>query len=97
MILNEIIDDLNNAIVDTQELQKILMKIMTSKEFQEQGILNRAMNLCAFELLGDAEMINHESDHYKAITPNDINRVSTSILVKTNCSLLKIKAISNAE
>ena len=96
-VIWEIIDDLNNAIVDTQELQKILMKIMTSKEFQEQGILNRAMNLCAFELLGDAEMINHESDHYKAITPNDINRVSTSILVKTNCSLLKIKAISNAE
>lgn len=77
------------------ELEKIMNKIRTSKEFGDQGILNRAMNLCSYELLGDANLINQESEMYQKITPDDIQRVAQSILQKSNCSLLKVKAISN--
>ena len=72
-------------------------KVLTAKEFQDQGILNRAMQLCNYELLGDAEMVNQESEIYHRITSEDIQRVAQSTLQKTNCSLLKVKASNNAE
>ncbi len=75
-----------------EELTRIKNKIRTSKEFQEQGILNRAMGLCMYELLGDAKMINDESMHYHNITSEKTQQVAQSILRKENCSLLKIKA-----
>jgi predicted Zn-dependent peptidase len=74
------------------ELEKIMNKIRTAKEFGDQGILNRAMNLCSYELLGDASLINKESEMYHQITPEDILRVAKVTLNKTNCSLLKIKS-----
>ena len=45
------------------------------------------------ELLGDADMINHESEKYATITPADLQRVAASTLVQTNCTLLNVKAI----
>ena len=78
-----------------EDLTKIMNKIRTSKEFGDQGTLNRAMNLCSYELLGDASLINQESEMYQKITPEDIQRVAKTVLQKTNCSLLKVKAISN--
>ena len=74
------------------ELEKIMNKIRTAKEFGDQGILNRAMNLCSYELLGDASLINKESEMYHQIRPEDILRVAKVTLNKTNCSLLKIKS-----
>lgn len=85
-----------NELVQTNELERLKIKIQTSKEFGDQGLLNRAMNLSMFELLGGAEKINEESDIYAKITPEDIQRVAKETLVKTNCSLLKVKA-NNAE
>ena len=78
-----------------EELVKIMNKIRTSKEFGDQGILNRAMNLCSYELLGDASLVNQENEMYHKITPEDIQRVANTVLQKTNCSLLKVKATNN--
>lgn len=89
------LDNMKSNILSEGELLKIMNKIRTSKEFGDQGILNRAMNLCSYELLGDANLINHESEMYQKITPNDIQRVAKAVLQKTNCSLLKVKAIHN--
>ena len=77
------------------DLNRIMNKIRTSKEFENMGILNQAMNLCYYELLGDADMINKESNIYDQIKVNDINRVAKSILKKSSCSLLKVKARKN--
>ena len=79
------------------ELNRIMAKIRTSREFQEQGLLNRAMNLSIYELLGDAEMINHEGEQYQNITPEAILRVANEVLRKENCSILNVKSIPNAE
>jgi zinc protease len=80
----------------TEEIERLKVKIRTAKEFQDQGLLNRAMNLSMYELLGDAEKLNEEADLYHQITPEAIQRVAKEILLKTNCSLLKVKA-NNAE
>lgn len=91
----KVIDELKGEKLGDLELKRIMNKIRTSKEFQDQGLLQRAMHLCIYELLGDADKINHESDEYAAIDPEDILRVSNEILNKENCSLLKIKSLSN--
>ncbi len=90
-----IIDDLNEAPVSSKEMDRIMNKIRTSKAFQEQGLLNRAMALSMFELLGDAEMINQELDQYASITAHDLLRVGREVLQKNQCSLLKIKSRRN--
>ena len=77
------------------DLNRIMNKIRTSKEFENMGILNQAMNLCYYELLGDADMINKESNIYNQIKVDDINRVAKLILKKSSCSLLKVKARKN--
>lgn len=79
-----------NAISEV-ELSRLKNKIKTAKAFQEQGLLNRAMNLCHFELLGDADGINQEALIYAEIEPKHIQAVAKQILNPSNCSLLKVK------
>lgn len=82
--------------VEAEELARLLTKVRTAKEFQEQGLLNCAMNLCVFELLGDANGINEEDAIYNKITPADIKRVANTVLNRSNCSLLKVKSLKDA-
>ena len=79
------------------ELQRLMIKIKTAREFQEQGLLNRAMSLCLFELLGDAEGINLEHKIYDSIQPEHLHETAIHLFRKENCSLLKIKATNDAE
>ena len=92
-----VLDELQEKPISETEMQRIMAKIRTSREFQEQGLLSRAMNLAIYELLGDANDINLEDDRYKSITAEDIQRVAISILNKENCSILNVKSIENAE
>ena len=82
--------------VEAEELARLLTKVRTAKEFQEQGLLNIAMNICVFELLGDANGINEENALYEKITPADMQRVAKNVLQRTNCSLLKVKSLKDA-
>lgn len=82
--------------IEANELERLLIKVRTAKEFQEQGMLNCAMNLCVFELLGDANGINEEQEIYDKISPEDLKRVAAKLFKKTNCSLLKVKSQKDA-
>jgi hypothetical protein len=55
------------------------------------------MNLCLFELLGDAEGINLEHTIYDAIQPQHLQEAAIRIFRPENCSLLKVKAKNNVE
>jgi predicted Zn-dependent peptidase len=76
------------------ELNRLKNKIQTSKEFQEQGLLNRAMSLSYYELLGNPNAINEEQNAYASISPSDFNRVANVLFDKNKCSLLKVKSVS---
>ena len=90
-----VLDALKRNPVQEKELKRILNKIRTAKAFGEQGLLNRAMNLAIYELLGDANQINLESDKYQGIQSQELFDAANEILLKTNCSLLKVE--SNAK
>lgn len=88
------LDELNNERMADSETNKLLNKIRTVKEFQEQGLLNRAMNLCLYELLGDANGVNEENALYQSITSEHIQQLGKTLLCKENCSVLRVKAIT---
>lgn len=88
-----VLADLRTELMSEAETSKLLNKIRTVKEFQEQGLLNRAMNLCLYELLGDANGVNEENNLYQSITAEQIKTVANQVLKKENCSLLRVKSI----
>lgn len=90
----KILDEMKLEKLSSAETSKLLNKIRTVKEFQEQGLLNRAMNLSLYELLGDANGINEENALYQQITAEQIQKLAQEILNKENCSLLRVKAIT---
>jgi zinc protease len=70
-IWDVIADFLTNGI-QPQELAKIRNKAESHLVFSELGILNKAMNLAFFELIGDANGINTEAEIYQSITTDEI-------------------------
>ncbi|MFM7007538.1 MAG: M16 family metallopeptidase [Flavobacteriales bacterium] len=73
-----------------QALQQLILKMQTAKAFQDQGLLNRAMNLSFFELLSDADLINSESARFEAIGTQDLQTFAQELLVKNRCACLQI-------
>jgi len=82
------LDLLKEVKIDQRELQKLKNKIESSLEYSEVNILHKSMSLAYFELLGNADLINHEADEYQKITSEDIQRVANEIFHKENCSEL---------
>jgi zinc protease len=78
-----------NELVTIEELKKVQNKIEANLIFSEINILNKAMNLAFFEMLGDANLINLETEKYLAVTPEHIRNVARNLFQPTNCSLLK--------
>lgn len=84
------LDQIKKNGVGETKLKGLKNKISTAKAFQDQGLLNRSINLSFFELLGDANGINEEEPIYQKITHSDLILFAKENLVKHNCSLLKV-------
>ncbi|MDF3027019.1 MAG: peptidase domain protein [Fluviicola sp.] len=88
-----LLEVIKKDLMSEAETSKLLNKIRTVKEFQEQGLLNRAMNLCMYELLGDANGVNEENNLYQSITAQQMKVVANQLFKKENTSLLRVKSI----
>ncbi len=89
----KVLDEIKSEVISEKELKRLKNKINTAKAFQEQGMLNRAMNLSFFELLGDANGVNEEQKIIDEINESHIYTMANQLLKQTNCSVLKVKAI----
>jgi predicted Zn-dependent peptidase len=85
----EEIDRILNEKISEYELEKVKNKYEASIVFGETSILNKAMNLGYYEMLGDAGMINIEVDSYRAVTADDIAKAAASLLLESNSSTLR--------
>ena len=74
--------------VSADEMTKVRNKSESIMVFAELSLLDKAMNLAYFELLGDAAMLNTEIDKYLAVTSNDILAAANKTFVKEQCSTL---------
>jgi predicted Zn-dependent peptidase len=84
------LEEVKNNGVSAKKLEALKNKISTAKAFQEQGLLNRSINLSFFELLGDANAINEEGLIYQKISHSDLVLFANELFSKNNCSLLKV-------
>ena len=74
--------------VPTDELTKVKNKTESTLIFSEMSLLDKAMNLAYYELLGDADELNHEIDKYIEVTAADIKQQANKLFKKDNSSTL---------
>ncbi len=60
-------------------------------------MLNRAINLAFFEILGNAELINQEAQLYRRVNAQQLQNMAQHILVEANCSEVYYEAEALAE
>ena len=70
------------------ELQKVINKVEANLVYSEIGYLNKAMSLAAFELLGDAALINQQKSFYQQVTSGNLREVAQKLFTRENCSTL---------
>jgi len=74
--------------VTGDELTKVKNKSESIMVFAEMSLLDKAMNLAYYELLGDAETLNTEIDKYLSVTPQRILNVAKETFQKQKSSTL---------
>ena len=74
------------------ELTKVKNKTESTLVFSEMSLLDKAMNLAYYELLGDAGLLNTEIDKYLSITPEQIKTAAQTTFVKEKSSTLYYSA-----
>jgi len=77
-----------DSLITPHELEKVQNKVEAEQVFNEIGYLEKAMQLAAYEILGDAGLINEQAEHYRNVTPDDIRTVAAGILRVGNCNTL---------
>lgn len=87
------LDQIKSERVSDRELEKVKNKVESTLVFSEISILNKAMNLALFELVGDPEHINREVEFYNQLTADDLLRVAQSLFSRENCSTLYYQAL----
>ncbi|WP_316820658.1 pitrilysin family protein [Pedobacter gandavensis] len=74
--------------VTVDELTKVKNKSESIIVFAEMSLLDKAMNLAYYELLGDASLLNTEIDRYHEVTSSRILEVAKRTFVKEQSSIL---------
>lgn len=70
------------------EIEKVKNKFEANTLFGELNVMNKAMNLGFYEMLGDLELINREVDLYRAVTDEQIRSFSSRTFRPENSSTL---------
>ncbi len=82
------LEKIKNDLVRVEELTKVQHKTESIMVFAEMSLLDKAMNLAYYELLGDAALLNTEIDRYLAVTAEHIQNAAQQTFVREKCSTL---------
>ncbi|WP_199141599.1 M16 family metallopeptidase [Pedobacter sp. ASV12] len=82
------LEKISAELVSEEELTKVKNKSESIMVFAEMSLLDKAMNLAYYELLGDAAQLNTEIDKYLAITAAQLQSVAAKTFVKEKSSTL---------
>ncbi len=84
----EEIETLQTASATAYEIEKVKNKFEANTLFGELNVMNKAMNLGFYEMLGDLRLINREVDRYRAVTDGDIRSFCRRTFRPENSSTL---------
>ncbi len=93
--VNEVIKGLLNSNGIKDEMEKVKNKFESSTVFSYTNILNKAVNLSFYELLGNPELINQEVDAYRKVSQEMVIEAARRYFVPSNCSTLYYKSTRN--
>ena len=82
------IEKLKTDAVEEEEMIKVKHKIEAHIEFNQNKILNRAMDLCYFELLDEIELINTEVEKYQQVDATTVKQLANTYLKASKSSVL---------
>ena len=86
--IDEEISKITGGHIDETELMKVKNRVESQIIFSETELLNKTMNLAYYELLGDADLVNEEVNHYLKVDAKDILTEARNIFTPDNCSVL---------
>lgn len=85
------LSQISNELVEDKELTKVKNKIESALEFSNVNVLNKAMNIAFYELLGDAKMYNDLAIKYNDVKREDIANEASILFEEKNSSTLFYK------
>jgi len=83
---------IKNELVSERELQKVKNKLESSQVFSNTSILNKAMNISYFALLGDVEAVNSDIQNYLKVSAEDIQKSAQDLFQKQKLCVLNYKS-----
>lgn len=86
------IEQLKQGKISDYELEKVKNKFEANTLFGEISVMNKAMNLGFYEMIGDLPLINGEVDIYRSLQATDIADFSQRIFRPENSSTLIYRA-----
>jgi predicted Zn-dependent peptidase len=95
MELLAVLEELKSKSFDENELQKVKNKFEANFMLGQTNILNKAMGLAYFEMLGNASDINLETQKYQSISQIEITETVKNVFTESNCSTLYYLAEKN--
>lgn len=78
--------------VGEPEMEKVKNKFEANVLFGEINVMNKAMNLGYYEMLGDIGLMNRETDLYRGVTARDVTGFARRIFRPENSSTLIYRA-----
>ncbi|RRN77748.1 insulinase family protein, partial [Pseudoxanthomonas sp. SGD-10] len=84
----EELNRLGTELISEEELTKIKNKFESTFEFSEMNLLDKAMNLAYYELLGDADYFNREIKRYEKVSREDILKESAQLFQRQKATTL---------
>ncbi len=91
------LEQLGREPVGDYELEKVKNKFEATYLFGEINVLNKAMNLAYYELLGDAALINTEVEEHRSVTAAEIAATAQGLFRLENSSTLWYRAEKERE
>lgn len=93
--VNEVIDELKEATLKKAEIDKVKNKFESSTVLSNMSILNKAMNLSFYELLGDPDFVNREVESFRTVSREMIRQAAIRYFNPENCTTLHYLSIEN--
>ncbi len=84
----EELEGLKTGNISNKELEKVKNKVEANLIFSEVDLLNKAMNLAFYELMGDANLINREVNAYRKVSEEEIKKIANKLFQINNTSIL---------
>lgn len=86
--LDDVVNTLSSEGISDVELEKVKNQAISTLEFGEVEVLNRAMNLAFSALSGDADLVNKEMELVGGVSKQDVERLGKELLRDANSSVM---------